>query len=259
MLLPHLRDRAVTRIRWPHGVTGPGFFEKNAPAGTPAWVRTVRVPTSGTRGESRNGDHLVFPVVDDLATPDLAGQPGRPRAARAPVDASAATAGRATPTGWSIDLDPGEPAGLVECCQVALLVRERLDERGLTGVPGHQRQQGPAPVRRACRAGWTPTGRRRWPGRSPRSSRPRTPPLVTATMTKARRSGKVFLDWSQNAGSKTTISPYSLRGRERPLVAAPVTWAEVEAGAEDPLGAGAAQRSRRCCPGSPSTVTCFAG
>ena len=62
------------------------------------------------------------------------------------------------------------------------------------------------------------------------------PKLVTATMTKARRSGKVFLDWSQNAGSKTTISPYSLRGRERPTVATPVTWDEVEAGAEDPLG-----------------------
>ena len=62
------------------------------------------------------------------------------------------------------------------------------------------------------------------------------PRLVTATMTKSRRSGKVFLDWSQNSGSKTTISPYSLRGRERPYVAAPVSWAEVEAGAEDPLG-----------------------
>ena len=62
------------------------------------------------------------------------------------------------------------------------------------------------------------------------------PKLVTATMTKSRRSGKVFLDWSQNAGSKTTISPYSLRGRERPTVATPVTWDEVEAGAEDPLG-----------------------
>ena len=67
-LLPHLADRAVTRIRWPHGVEGCSFFEKNVPQGTPSWVRTVTVPTTGSRGASRNGDTLVFPVVDDLAT-----------------------------------------------------------------------------------------------------------------------------------------------------------------------------------------------
>ena len=80
------------------------------------------------------------------------------------------------------------------------------------------------------------------------------PKLVTATMTKARRGGKVFLDWSQNAGSKTTISPYSLRGRERPDVATPVTWAEVEAGPRTRSGS-SSSASSRCWPGSPSTAT----
>ena len=133
-LLPHLADRAVTRIRWPHGTGGSSFFEKNAPSGTPSWVRTVSVPTTGSRGESRHGDRLVFPVVDDLATltwlANLAalelhvhqwrvGRNGRPRNADRIV----------------IDLDPGDPAGLHECCQVALLVRERLAERGLEVRP----------------------------------------------------------------------------------------------------------------------------
>lgn len=233
-LLPHLKDRAVTRIRWPHGVQANSFFEKNAPAGTPSWVRTVKVPTTGSRGPSRNGDTLVFPIVDDLATltwlVNLAalelhvhqwtvGRNGRPRNADRLV----------------IDLDPGEPAGLHECCGVALLVRERLAGHGLLAKPVTSGSKGLHLYADL-------------PGRMPSDDstalarevaeelQAEHPKLVTATMTKAKRSGKVFLDWSQNAGSKTTISPYSLRGRERPYVATPVSWDEVEAGADDPLG-----------------------
>ncbi len=230
-MLPHLRDRAVTRIRWPHGVEEASFFEKNVPAGTPSWVRTVRVPTSGSRGSSRHGDTLVFPVVDDLATltwmVNLAaielhvhqwqvGRNGRPRNADRLV----------------IDLDPGDPAGLHECCEVALLVRDRLAERDLDARPVLSGSKG---------LHLYATLPRRLPPEDSTALAKEVaeeltaehPTLVTATMTKARRSGKVFLDWSQNAGSKTTIAPYSLRGRERPRVAAPVSWAEVEAGAED--------------------------
>lgn len=233
-LLPHLADRAVTRIRWPHGTGGSSFFEKNAPSGTPSWVRTVSVPTTGSRGESRHGDRLVFPVVDDLATltwlANLAalelhvhqwrvGRNGRPRNADRIV----------------IDLDPGDPAGLHECCQVALLVRERLAERGLVARPVTSGSKGlhlyATLPRRLPPAESTELAKQVAEELS--AAHPRA---VTATMTKARRGGKVFLDWSQNAGSKTTITPYSLRGRERPYVAAPVSWAEVEAGAEDPLG-----------------------
>lgn len=233
-LLPHLADRAVTRIRWPHGVAEGSFFEKNVPQGTPSWVRTASVPTTGSRGESRHGDRLVFPVVDDLATltwlVNLAalelhvhqwrvGRNGRPRNADRIV----------------IDLDPGEPATLHECCQVALMVREKLAERDLDARPVTSGSKGLhlyADLPRRL-PGEESTALAREVAEELQAEHPR---LVTATMTKARRSGKVFLDWSQNASSKTTITPYSLRGRDKPFVATPVSWAEVEAGAEDPVG-----------------------
>ena len=238
-LLPHLKDRAVTRIRWPHGVERDSFFEKNVPGGTPSWVRTATVPTTGSRASSRStrsggGDTLVFPIVDDLATltwlVNLAalelhvhqwtvGRNGRPRNADRLV----------------IDLDPGEPAGLHECCGIALLVRDKLAERDLVARPVTSGSKGlhlyaDLPVRMPSDDS---TALAKEVAEELQGEHPK---LVTATMTKARRAGKVFLDWSQNAGSKTTISPYSLRGRERPLVATPVSWAEVEAGAEDPFG-----------------------
>lgn len=233
VMLPHLADRAVTRIRWPHGVEGPSFFEKNAPSGTPSWVRTVRVPTTGSRSGTGDGE-LTFPVVDDLATltwlVNLAalelhvhqwrvGRNGRPRNADRIV----------------VDLDPGEPAGLHECCQVALLAREALAERGLEARPVTSGSKGlhlyaTLPRRLPPEEATTLA---REVAEQLQAAHPRE---VTATMTKAKRGGKVFLDWSQNAGSKTTIAPYSLRGRERPRVAAPVTWEEVAAGAEDELG-----------------------
>jgi bifunctional non-homologous end joining protein LigD len=234
VMLPHLKDRAVTRIRWPHGVADKSFFEKNAPAGTPSWVRTAKVPTTGSRGSSRHGDHLVFPIVDDLATltwlVNLAAlelhvhqwtvnRNGRPR----------------NPNRLVIDLDPGEPAGLPECCTVALMVRERLAERDLDARAVTSGSKG-LHLYAALPGRLNPEETTGLAKEVAEALQKEQPKLVTATMTKARRSGKVFLDWSQNAGSKTTISPYSLRGRERPTVATPVTWDEVEAGAEDPLG-----------------------
>ncbi len=235
VLLVHLADRAVTRIRWPHGTGESSFFEKNIPGGAPSWVRTVNVPTTGSRaGRGRDAEStLLFPVVQDLATltwlANLAalelhvhqwqvGGNGRPRHCDRLV----------------IDLDPGEPAGLSECAQVALAVRDLLVDRGLRARPVLSGSKGLHLY--AELPG-------RWPAEESTSlarevaetlaKRERS--LVTATMTKSRRSGKVFIDWSQNAASKTTISPYSLRGRDRPLVAAPVSWDEVGAGAHDPL------------------------
>jgi len=232
-MLPHLADRAVTRIRWPHGVADQSFFEKNAPAGTPSWVRTATVPTTGSRSGKGEGE-ITFPIVDDLATltwlVNLAAlelhvhqwtvaRNGRPRNADRLV----------------IDLDPGEPAGLHECCSVALLVRDKLAARSLAAKPVLSGSKGlhlyadlpkrlPSDESTALAKEVAEELQGEHAG------------LVTATMTKAKRSGKVFLDWSQNAGSKTTISPYSLRGKERPYVAAPVSWDEVEEGAEDELG-----------------------
>jgi bifunctional non-homologous end joining protein LigD len=238
VLLPHLRDRAVTRIRWPHGVQANSFFEKNAPAGTPSWVRTATVPTTGSRaGNSRTGpdsDTIRFPICDDLATltwlVNLAAlelhvhqwqvtKAGKPR----------------KPDRLVIDLDPGEPAGLHECCQVALKVRDALAERDLACSPVTSGSKGlhlyAALPRQLDSDGTTALAKEVAEGLQKAE-----PGLITATMTKAKRPGKVFLDWSQNSGSKTTISPYSLRGRERPTVATPITWDEVELGAEDPLG-----------------------
>jgi bifunctional non-homologous end joining protein LigD len=233
VMLPHLRDRAVTRVRWPHGTGGSSFFEKNAPQGTPSWVRTARVPTTGSRGESRHGDHLDFPICDDLATltwlANLAalelhvhqwtvGRNGQPR----------------NPDRLVIDLDPGEGAGLHECAAVALLVRERLAERDLEAFAVTSGSKG-LHLYAALPGRLNPDGTTGLAKQVAEELQKEHPAQVTATMTKARRSGKVFLDWSQNAGSKTTLSPYSLRGRDRPYVAAPLSWAEVEAGADDPV------------------------
>lgn len=234
VLLPHLHGRAVTRIRWPHGVAEGSFFEKNTPAGTPGWVPTVTVPTTGSRTATRQEGTLTFPVVEDLATltwlVNLAAL--ELHVHQWTVDEQARPQGASRVV---IDLDPGEPAGLHECCTVALLVRERLEERGLasyavtSGSKGLHLYAGladPLPSEEASALAKEVA----------EELQAAHPTLVTATMTKSRRGGKVFLDWSQNAGSKTTISPYSLRGRERPFVATPVTWEEVEEGAADPLG-----------------------
>ena len=195
---------------------GTSFFEKNAPAGTPSWVRTADVPTTGSRGRSRRtADTLVFPIIDDLATltwlANLAalelhvhqwtvGRNGQPAHADRLV----------------IDLDPGEPAGLHECCQVALLVRDKLAERELDARPVTSGSKGLHLYADLAGAAATPTettatgegGRRGAAGRAPEAGHGHDD--------QGRALGKVFLDWSQNAGSKTTISPYSLRGRELP-------------------------------------------
>lgn len=235
VLLPHLRDRAVTRIRWPHGVQGNSFFEKNAPSGTPSWVRTATVPTTGSRvSRESDAETLRFPICGDLATltwlVNLAAlelhvhqwqvtRAGKPR----------------KPDRLVIDLDPGEPAGLHECCQVALKVRDALAERDLTCSPVTSGSKGlhlyAALPRKLDSDGTTALAKE-----IAEDLQRADPGAVTATMAKAKRPGKVLLDWSQNSGSKTTISTYSLRGRERPTVATPITWEEVEQGAEDPLG-----------------------
>lgn len=232
VLLPHLADRAVTRIRWPHGVAEGSFFEKNLPMGAPGWLRTAEVPTTGSRGGG-NRDTIVFPVVDGVAaltylvnlaslelhvhqwTVDSEGRPGNPNR-------------------LVVDLDPGDPAGLGECCAVALLVRDRLAERGLEGYPVTSGSKG-LHLYAAMPGDRDAEGTSLLAKEIAESLQREHPDRVTAVMTKAGRRGKVFLDWSQNAGSKTTISPYSLRGGARPLVATPRTWAEIEAGAEDAL------------------------
>jgi len=233
-ILPVLADRAVTRIRWPHGTDDKSFFEKNVPGGTPGWVRTVRVPTTGSRSATKEAGFLEFPLVDSLATltwlVNLAAL--ELHVHQWTVDAE----GRPeNPDKMVIDLDPGDPAGLMECSQVALMVRERLSADGLDCVPVTSGSKGIHLYADLDRTRDTDQVRDYAKVIAEELEKAR-PTLVVSQMTKVRRGGKVFLDWSQNSGSKTTIAPYSLRGREYPTVAAPRTWEEIEAGSEDPLG-----------------------
>ncbi len=234
VLLPHLAHRAVTRIRWPHGTEKPSFFEKNAPSGTPRWVHTATVPTTGSRTDGESGE-LTFPIVDDLATltwlANLAalelhvhqwtvGRNGQPK----------------NPNRMVIDLDPGEGTGLSECAAVALLVRERAQaRRGLGEAYAVTSGSKGMHLYLALPGRKNPSEVTELAKEIAEELAADFPKQVTATMTKARRSGKVFLDWSQNSGSKTTLSPYSLRGKDRPYAATPITWAEVEEAAADPV------------------------
>ena len=191
------------------------------------------MPTTGSRTRSGEEGELTFPIIDSLATltwlVNLA-------ALELHVHQWTVTKrGKVqNPNRLVIDLDPGEPAGLGECSQVALLVRDRLEQDGLECVPVTSGSKGLHLYAGLDRKRTSDEVRDYAKGIA-EELQAEHPKLVLSQMTKARRSGKVFLDWSQNTGSKTTISPYSLRGREYPTVAAPRSWDEVEAGAEDPL------------------------
>ena len=219
VLLPHLAGRPVTRVRWPHGTADQSFFEKNLPSGAPSWLPRVKV------------DDVTYPVVDDLAhltylvnlnSIELHIPQWR-------VDGDGE---RQNPDRLVIDLDPGSPAGLRECARVALMVRERLDALGLDLYPvtsGSKGMQLYAPLPGDLTSDQT----RDLAQQLAQELTKKHPELIVWKMTKSLRPGKVFLDWSQNVAAKTTICPYSLRGKETPTVAAPRTGDEVEAGAQD--------------------------
>lgn len=229
VMLPHLADRAVTRIRWPHGTGEESFFEKNRPMGAPSWLRFVKLSSRGSRG---GGETIEYPVIDDLASltyfANLAslelhvhqwkvGRNNQPR----------------NPDRLVIDLDPGAPAGLFECARVALLVRDRLGELGLPTAPVTSGSKG-LHLYAALPGRLNAEEVRDLAKKVAQELTREQPDLVLWQMTKAMRGGKVFLDWSQNTSTKTTISPYSLRGTDSPYVAAPRTWEEIEQGAEEP-------------------------
>ncbi|HEU5271276.1 MAG TPA: non-homologous end-joining DNA ligase [Jatrophihabitans sp.] len=223
VLLPQLAGRPVTRIRWPDGVESNQFFEKNVPSHAPSWLRTVELPTPGS---SRNRETLVFPIVAELAAliwlANLAALE-----LHVPQWTVGPRGGVHPPTRLVIDLDPGPPAGLAECAEAACLIAERLTADGLTAVPvtsGSKGLQLYAPL-----AGNQPVEVvHGYAKRLAEELAAEHPKLLVAKMLKTLRGGKVLLDWSQNNPAKTTICPYSLRGRSRPWVAAPRTWAEIE-------------------------------
>lgn len=237
VLLPHLKDRPLTRKRWPDGVTADSFFEKNAPRGTPEWVRTVTLPSPGS---SRGTEDVTYIVCDDLPTlvwlANLAVLEFHVPQWRVAGDEPQ------NPDRLVLDFDPGPPATIVECCQVALLAAEVLAADGLLAYPktsGGKGLQAYVPVTGDEPAAEVHGYARRLAERLEKEH----PSLVVSKMDKRVRRGKVLIDWSQNSPSKTTVAPYSLRGGETPQVSAPVTWNEVEATARNggPLTFGPAE------------------
>lgn len=221
VLLPHLARRPVTRIRFPEGVEGLSFFEKNLPSGAPAWLPRVTVRTTS--------DALTYPLVTgldaltylvNLASLEL-------HVPQWQVDADGMPL---PPDRLVVDLDPGPGAGLRECSQVALLVRERLERIGLTPVPVTSGSKG-MQVYAALPGSHSSEDMSALTQAMAQELTATQPELVVWRMTKSLRPGKVFLDWSQNAAAKTTISPYSLRAKVAPFVATPRRWTEVQEGA----------------------------
>ena len=219
ILLPHMASRPVTRVRWPHGVIGDSFFEKNVPSGVPSWIERVTI------------DAVTYPLVPDLPTLTYLVNLNSLEF-HVPQWTVDDDGERQNPNRLVIDLDPGKPADLHECGQVAPHLREPLGGLGLELFPVTSGSKG---MQLYASLGWDLTSDqvRDLAQQLAQEMTAKHPDLVLWKMTKSLRPGKIFLDWSQNVAAKTTISPYSLRGRDLPCVAAPRTWAEVEAGAAD--------------------------
>jgi len=214
-MLPHVGGRPVTFRRFPNGVDAPSFYEKNCPSHAPDWVSTV--PMEGSEGTTVHCD-LAEPAAlvwaANLAALELHVTMGRS------VDV-------ATPTMVVFDLDPGPPAAILDCAEIALWVRDSLAGAGLECFPktsGSKGLQVYLPVN-------TPTSFEvtSWFAHTlAQMLESAHPERVTSVMRKDLRKGKVFVDWSQNSRHKTTVCAYSLRARARPTVSTPVRWDEVE-------------------------------
>jgi bifunctional non-homologous end joining protein LigD len=223
VMIPHLDGRPVTRVRFPNGVTGASFFEKNCPGHRPPWVGTIRL---GDVEYCSVTEPATLVWLANLAAielhPSLAAAPhlDRPRAA-------------------VFDLDPGAPADVLTCAQVALDLQVALEALGLGSwvkTSGSKGLQVYVPLNAAA----TYSTVKPWSFALARVMERAHPDLVVTTQERAVRTGKVLIDWSQNTESKTTVSVYSLRARERPTVSTPVTWDEVS----DALRAGDAAALR---------------
>ncbi|MFD7872928.1 non-homologous end-joining DNA ligase [Streptomyces sp. NPDC059766] len=213
VLLPHLRDRPVSFLRYPDGPDGQVFFTKNVPPGTPEWVTTAEVPRS--EGPAR------MVLVQDLASLMWAANLVTEFHTPQWVVQEAEAADRIV-----FDLDPGPPATVVECCEVALWLRERL---AADGFEAYAKTSGSKGLHLVAGVRGASSGRVSEYAKELAVEAERAMPrLVVHRMTRSLRPGKVFVDWSQNAARKTTAAAYTLRARAEPLASAPVTWGEVE-------------------------------
>jgi bifunctional non-homologous end joining protein LigD len=219
VLLPHIASRPVTIKRYPEGVDGQFFFQKNAPK-HPDWVPTASIASPGS---TKSRDTIDYILGGDLPTliwaANLAALELHTPMWRYP------SLGK--PDLLVFDLDPGQPATVVQCCAVALELRPLLEELGLQSVAktsGGKGLQLYAPVKNMTSQETSDLAKE-----LAERLEQEQPELVVSRMTKALRPGKVLIDWSQNNSAKTTVAPYSLRARERPTVSTPVTWDEVQA------------------------------
>jgi bifunctional non-homologous end joining protein LigD len=216
-MLPHVEGRPATRKRWVNGVDGDVFFEKNLPDSAPDWV---------ARHTIEHKDHAnVYPMVNDVATLTWLAQVAALEV-HVPQWRFGPKGAQRNPDRLVLDLDPGEGVGLAECVAVAQLLRPIVEGMGLELMPVTSGSKG---VHLYARLDGKQTSAQvgEVAHELARAMETDHPDLVLSTMGKADRRGKVLLDWSQNNGNKTTVAPYSLRGRSRPTVAMPRTWREL--------------------------------
>jgi bifunctional non-homologous end joining protein LigD len=217
VLLPHLKDRPITLKRYPNGVDGFFFYEKQCPPGRPNWVKTAKVQRS-------NGTNINYCLVNDLPAlvwaANLADLELHTFLHKAPAIQR--------PTALALDLDPGPPADVLTCCQVASHLKAVFDALKLKSFPktsGSKGMQIYVPLNTPVNYEQTKSFARALASLLERQH----PDLVVSRMEKTLRKGKVFVDWSQNDDVKTTINVYSLRAKEQPTVSTPLAWKEVEA------------------------------
>jgi bifunctional non-homologous end joining protein LigD len=217
VLLPHLRGRPLTMKRYPEGVKGGFFYEKNCPAHRPEWVQTAPVWSAG------NNRWMKYCMVQDMATMVWAAN-----LADIELHTSLSLASDILkPTMMVFDLDPGAPANIVQCCEVGLRVRKVFEQLGMKSfakTSGSKGLQVYVPLNTPATYDQTKT----FAHELARTLERADPKLIVSDMKKALRVGKVFVDWSQNDDHKTTICVYSLRAKDRPTVSTPVAWEEVE-------------------------------
>ena len=220
VMLPHIASRPVTIKRYPEGVDGEFFFQKNAPAHRPDWVPTARIASPGS---TKSRETIEYILGGDLPTliwaANLAALELHTPMWRYPAIGE--------PDLLVFDLDPGPPATIVECCQVALMLRPLLTE--LSFQPAAKTSGGKGLQLYAAASGMTSQQASDVAKDLAEQLEARHPDLVVSRMTKALRRGKVLIDWSQNNAAKTTVAPYSLRARPRPTASTPVSWDEVSA------------------------------
>ncbi len=215
VMLPHLHRRPVSLKRYPDGVEGFFFYEKQCPAHRPKWMKTTRV-------SKKEGGEIDYCVIDDLPSllwaANMANLEWHTFLHKAPA--------LKRPTALAFDLDPGPPADVVTCCGIALKLKELFDGLGLESFPktsGSKGLQIYVPLNTAV----TYEKTKAFAHAVAESMEREYPDKVVSDMKRSLRKGKVFIDWSQNDDKKTTVTAYSLRAKEHPTVSTPVTWKEV--------------------------------